>query len=185
MQGDSIRIKNTFYKTDGIYRDTFRKTDGCDSIVVLNLTLHKLDTTRIAAKTCNPAAVGITSQVLRNQYGCDSLVITTKTFGRHDTTRYTYVICTGDSVLVNNVWIRKAGETRFNLQNNEGCDSIVIANIAFTKLDTTYRTATSCDPTRVGIDTVRMTNQSGCDSLIVTRTTLVVARFDVHSTQNV
>ena len=171
-QGDSIKIKNVFYKTDGVYRDTFHRTDGCDSIVILNLKIQKLDTIRIATKTCNPAAVGTTSQVLKNQYGCDSLVITTKTFGRHDTTRYTYVICVGDSVLVNNVWIRRAGETRFNLQNNEGCDSIVIANVAFTPLDTTYRTATSCDPTRVGVDTIRMTNRFGCDSLVVTRTSL-------------
>ena len=210
--GDSFRVKNIFYKTTGVYRDTFRKTDGCDSIVVLNLTLNKSDTTylfsktcnaaqvgttsqvlrnqygcdslvimnltlnksdttRISAKTCNPAQVGTTSQVLRNQYGCDSLVITIKTFGRHDTTRYTYVICTGDSVFLNNIWIKTGGETRFNLQNNEGCDSIVIANIAFTRKDTTYQTATSCDITRIGLDTIRRTNRSGCDSLIVTRTT--------------
>lgn len=171
-QGDSFRVKNIFYKTTGTYRDTFRRADGCDSIVILNLVQHKLDTTRVAVKTCNPATVGTTSQILKNQYGCDSLVITTKTFGRHDTTRYTYLICTGDSVFVNNVWIKGAGETRFNLLNSEGCDSIVIANIAFTKLDTTYRTATSCDPTRVGVDTLRMTNRFGCDSLIVTRTSL-------------
>ena len=211
--GDSFRVKNIFYKTAGVYRDTFRKTNGCDSIVLLNLTLYKLDTTRIFgktcnptqvgtttqvlrnqygcdslvvlnltlnksdttrlfSKTCNPAQVGTTSQLLRNQYGCDSLVMITKTFGRHDTTRNTYVICTGDSVFVNNTWIKTGGETRFNLQNNEGCDSIVIANIAFTKKDTTYQTATSCDPTRVGLDTVRKVNRNGCDSLVITRTTL-------------
>ncbi len=171
-QGDSLRIKNIFYKTTGIYRDTFRKTDGCDSIILLSLTVHKPDTVKVFTKTCNPAAVGTTSQLFKNQYGCDSLVVTNKTFGRHDTTRYTYVICTGDSVLVNNTWVKKAGETRFNLQNTEGCDSIVIANLVFTKKDTTYQTATSCDPTRVGLDTLRKTNRNGCDSLIVTRTTL-------------
>ncbi|MBL7816901.1 MAG: gliding motility-associated C-terminal domain-containing protein [Saprospiraceae bacterium] len=170
--GDSFRLKTTYYKATGIYQDTFSRADGCDSIVVLNLTVHKLDTTRVFIKTCNPSQVGTTWQVLRNQYGCDSLLITTKTFGRHDTTRYTYVICSGDSVFVNNTWLKTAGETRFNLQNTEGCDSIVIANITFTRLDTTYRSATSCDSMRVGLDTVRMTNRFGCDSLIVTRTTL-------------
>ena len=170
-QGDSFRVKNIFYKTTGVYRDTFRKMDGCDSVVILDLMLRKLDTTRIFAKTCNPAAVGTTSQILRNQYGCDSLVIINKTFGRHDTTRYTYVICAGDSIFVNNQWIKTVGETRFNLQNNEGCDSIVIANIAFTRLDTTRQAATSCDPTRVGIDTLHLTNRFGCDSLVITRTT--------------
>ncbi len=170
--GDSIRVKTIFYKTAGVYRDTFRKTDGCDSIVLLNLALYKLDTTHIFGKTCNPAQVGTTSQVLKNKNGCDSLVILTKTFGRHDTTRYTYVICTGDSVFVNNIWIKTSGETRFNLQNNEGCDSIVIANIVFTQKDTTFQSATSCDPARVGVDTMRKVNRNGCDSLIVTRTTL-------------
>ena len=155
----------------GITSQVLRNQYGCDSLVVLNLALNKGDTTRVSAKTCNPAQVGTTSQLLRNQYGCDSLVITTKTFGRHDTTRYTYVICTGDSVFVNNIWLKTSGETRFNLKNNEGCDSIVIANIAFTKKDTTYQTATSCDITRVGLDTMRRINRNGCDSLIITRTT--------------
>jgi gliding motility-associated-like protein len=173
-QGDSFRIKTIFYKTTGTYRDTFRKTDGCDSVIVLSLAVNKFDTTRVVLKTCNPASVGTTSQILRNQYGCDSLVITTKTFGRHDTTRYTYLICVGDSVLVNNVWIKRAGETRFNLLNAEGCDSIVIANIALTKHDTTLITTTSCDPTRVGIDSVHKTNRFGCDSLVITRTTFAL-----------
>ncbi len=155
----------------GTTRQTLRNQYGCDSLIVLNLTLNKGDTTHIFGKTCNPSQVGTTSQLLRNQYGCDSLVFITKTFGRHDTTRYTYVICTGDSVFVNNMWIKTGGETRFNLQNNEGCDSIVIANIAFTKKDTTYQTATSCDISRVGVDTIRRINRNGCDSLIVTQTT--------------
>lgn len=180
--GDSFRVKNIFYKTAGVYRDTFRKADGCDSIVVLNLTINKRDTTQVFAKTCNPASVGTTSQTFRNQYGCDSLVYTTKTFGRHDTTRYTYVICAGDSVFVNNTWIKTAGETPFQLQNTEGCDSIVIANITLTKKDTTYQSEISCDPTRVGVDTVRRTNRYGCDSIVVTRTTLSL-RDSTHFTQ--
>ncbi len=159
----------------GTTSQLLRNQYGCDSLVVLNLTYNKGDTTHVSAKTCNPSQVGTTSQLLRNQYGCDSLIITTKTFGRHDTTRYTYVICTGDSVFVNNIWIKTGGETRFNLKNNEGCDSIVIANIAFTKKDTTYQTATSCDITRIGLDTLRRINRNGCDSLIITRTTFSVS----------
>ena len=184
---DSLVILNlTYSKSDTTYlfnktcnptqvgttSQVLRNQNGCDSLVILNLTYSKSDTTRVFAKTCNPSQVGTTTQLLRNQYGCDSLVMTIKTFGRHDTTRYTYVICMGDSVLVNNIWIKTGGETRFNLQNTEGCDSIVIANIALAKKDTTFQTATSCDPSRVGVDTMRRTNRNGCDSLVITRTTL-------------
>jgi gliding motility-associated-like protein len=170
--GDSLYFDTRFLKTAGIYRDTFRKPDGCDSIVVLDLKIRLPDTTRLSLKTCNPALVGLRIDTLQNRFNCDSLIYITRTFGRLDTTRYTFVICEGDSVRVNNVWIKTVGETRFPLRNIEGCDSIVIANVSFTKKDTSYLNRNTCDPRQVRSDTLRLTNRVGCDSLVITRTRL-------------
>ncbi len=172
--GDSLKIKNIFYKTAGTYRDTFRKADGCDSIVVLTLNIKNRDTTRRAVKICPPSVSGIDTTHFTNVSGCDSMVITTKTVTRRDSTPLNYQLCKGDSVRVNGVWIKAAGETRIRLTNTEGCDSTLIVNLNFNRRDTIRLAATTCNPQNVGTDTVKLRNQFGCDSLIVTTRRLVL-----------
>ncbi|HFC01054.1 MAG TPA: gliding motility-associated C-terminal domain-containing protein, partial [Phaeodactylibacter sp.] len=58
------------------------------------------------------------------------------------------------------------------LQNQFGCDSLVITETTFAQNDQTNLTATSCNLAQVGIDTVFLQNQFGCDSLVITETTL-------------
>jgi gliding motility-associated-like protein len=173
--GDSLKIKNIFYKTAGVYRDTFQERGGCDSVIVLTLNIKKRDTTRQSVQLCAPATAGVDTIRLTNVSGCDSMVITTKTLKRSDSTRLNYPLCTGDSVRVNGNWIKAVGETRIRLNNSVGCDSTLIVNLTFSKRDTIFKSATTCNRLNVGTDTVKLRNQFGCDSLIITTRRLVLS----------
>jgi gliding motility-associated-like protein len=59
------------------------------------------------------------------------------------------------------------------LNNENGCDSLVITTTTLLQSDTTYLTATSCLPIEVGVVNVLLNNTNGCDSLVVTTTTLL------------
>ncbi len=168
--GDSIRIKNIFYKTTGVFRDTFPKANNCDSIVILNLIVNNKSITRLISKVCTPSATGIDTVFLRNVNNCDSMIITTKSLARRDSVVLNYPLCSGDSVRVNGNWLKNAGETRIRLTNTEGCDSTLILTLTVQDSNLIRRNATSCDRLRVGTDTLKLKNRLGCDSMIVTTT---------------
>ena len=59
----------------GTTQTLLQGADGCDSLIVLTLTLLPSDTIIVTAFTCNPANAGIFITVLQNQFGCDSVLI--------------------------------------------------------------------------------------------------------------
>ena len=79
--------------TTGFYTQNLVASNGCDSVVVLNLTVHQLSTTNLTAEICEgetynangfnvvPAEDGIFTyqQVVPTSYGCDSTVNLTLT----------------------------------------------------------------------------------------------------------
>ena len=121
------------------------------------------DTTNVVAQTCDPAQVGITSQLLTNAYGCDSLVITTTVLLPGDTTNVVAQTCDPAQV----------GITSQLLTNAYGCDSLVITTTVLLPGDTTNVVAQTCDPAQVGITSQLLTNAYGCDSLVITTTVLL------------
>jgi gliding motility-associated-like protein len=176
-EGDSTRVKTRFYKTSGVYRDSFPRVGLCDSVVILTLNVVKKDTTRLTEYVCDAAQVGTQTRTLRatKPLNCDSVVITNRVLGRKDEMRRNYLLCEGDSVQVGNQWLKMAGQNRVNLTNTEGCDSVIIANITLKRRDYIRRNLFSCDPTRVGTVVQRLTNIVGCDSTVETITTLSLA----------
>ena len=78
--GDSLRFGALWYKNQGIYAIKGLNTEGCDSVVILQLTLSKKDTTLINRTSCNRIAMGQTVERFKNVGGCDSIVITRTTF---------------------------------------------------------------------------------------------------------
>ena len=79
--------------TSGVYEYTLQSSNGCDSLVTLNLTVNPKDTTNSTATTCDANLSGVTTQLLSNLNGCDSLVITTVVLLSKDTTYLTATTC--------------------------------------------------------------------------------------------
>ncbi len=171
--GDSVRIKNIFYKTTGLFRDTFPKVNNCDSIVILNLVVNNKSTTRLTVKVCTPSATGIDTVFLRNVNTCDSMLITTKMLSRRDTTPLNQKICRNDSFRFGTIWLKTAGVFTRILQNTEGCDSTLILTLQLVKNDTTIVQQTTCNSNLLGNRTRVLRNSRGCDSVVITQTRFV------------
>jgi gliding motility-associated-like protein len=74
--------------------------------------------------------------------------------------------------------INQIGTTSNLLQNQNGCDSLVILTTTLLASDATYLVAESCNPSDVGVTNQVLANQNGCDSLVVLTTTLIQNSMD-------
>ncbi len=108
--GDSILLGNNFYSQPGTFTDTLTASGGCDSIVVLTLSLLPPATSNQQMSFCQGGSVEINGQVyaeeatvvdtLAASSGCDSIVTTLLTFTNSAIYEETTAICAGDSVFV-------------------------------------------------------------------------------------
>ncbi|MFK7948556.1 MAG: CARDB domain-containing protein, partial [Saprospiraceae bacterium] len=167
-QGDVYIVYNpalptpTGYNQTGIYNDTLVSSNGCDSIVISNLTVHQKDTVLQLAYTCDTSQVGQTQTVYTNSHGCDSLVVLFTSYAESEIS-VTYTTCDPNM----------AGDSTYVYTNQYGCDSIINVSVTLLPSDTTYLQATTCDPNQVGTSQVSFTNNTnGCDSLVITNTIL-------------
>jgi gliding motility-associated-like protein len=181
----------------GIYRDTLQTTNGCDSIITLNLSVYQPTTNNITASICegevytqNGFNANITGTYVRNLqtiHGCDSTVILHLTVYPASHTNLTAHICTGEIYTDNGFYVSQAGTYTHNLQTINGCDSIVTLNLSVYQPASTYLSEEICqgetytqngfNVSQAGIyrDTLQTTN--GCDSIIALNL-IVNPRYD-------
>ncbi|MEM9921491.1 MAG: hypothetical protein AAF990_25540, partial [Bacteroidota bacterium] len=80
-------------------------------------------------------------------------------------------ICAGESIRLGGDWQSMPGTFLDTLASSLGCDSIVQTDLIVRPPDSTWTTATSCDPSDAGVSLQRLTNRFGCDSLVWTDVT--------------
>lgn len=73
------------------------------------------------------------------------------------------------------------------LQNQKGCDSIVITSISLMKTDTFYVEKKTCQSDKIGQIIQKFSNQNGCDSIVITRTTYTPnnIKFDLSISKSI
>ena len=161
--GESLFVGGSLQSSSGIYSDTLQTIHGCDSVLVTTLTVLVIDTTMLAAGTCDPALAGTSTQILPQQNGCDSVVITVTALLPSDSTLIAESSCD----------VNEVGVLTQNLSNQYGCDSTVVTTVTFTLGDTTMVAATTCDSTAAGVFYNNLMGLDGCDSLIITTVSLL------------
>ena len=87
----------------GVYRHTFHKTGGCDSVVVLSLNVLSPDTTYLAIQRTpgstytwegeNITEPGMYFHYRTNRFGCDSVSILNFTYNQVDTVYGEFTVC--------------------------------------------------------------------------------------------
>jgi gliding motility-associated-like protein len=187
----------------GVFSDTLSSQQGCDSIVVQLIALLPSHSDTTINSTCDPALAGTDTLWLQNKYGCDSLVITTTNLSpshqinqtiytcdptqagldtlylinQHgcDSTLYIERIYTGNYQETNQTLICGTGVNYADtiLIASGPCDSLFITNYQYVPLDTTWLTASTCDPAQTGISSSVLPSSLGCDSTIVITTSLI------------
>jgi len=134
---DSIRIKQQWYKTGDQFSDTLQNNNGCDSIIQYNILPSKTDTTSVRHLLCTGDSILLLGkkwgdpqtlfEVLKSSRGCnDSLIMhDIRLLPTSTPTMREYYICNGDSIFINNQWIKSAQSIETKLKSFTGCDSIL------------------------------------------------------------
>ena len=186
--GQKVTIGSADYTETGFFVNRFVNNEGCDSIINLNLqvlalpvdTIHKTickGTTIRIGKT-DYGASGFYKEVIASSTACDSIVYLDLKVIDTVISQQTSILCTGDSLVFGNQIIKSAGSYVGRYKTSIGCDSIVnlfvtekpkpksiIVQAEVCALDSfTFRNKTYKGLGEV-VDTVRLSNANGCDTL--------------------
>ena len=142
--GDSATNGVKFYKITGVYSDTLVSAGGCDSILVLNLSVDYLrDTT--TTSICQGSSImfdgqtitmtGMYSDTLTTVGGCDSISVLNLTVSDYIRDTTDAVICNGASIMFDGQTLTMAGFYSDTLTTVAGCDSISTLNLSVTTID--------------------------------------------------
>ena len=186
--GSGYTIGNHTYTSSGIYRDTLQGYQGCDSIVVTNLTIKAVQTVNQSVSICSGSSytignhtytsIGIYRDTLQSFQGCDSIVITDLKVSNKTEAHQSVEICSGPGYTIGNHTYTSSGIYRDTLQSNQGCDSIVVTDLQVYKEIIAEQTVGICkgesyqvadnEYTEPGIYRDIFSAYNGCDSILLT-----------------
>lgn len=188
-QGDSVVVGTKVYKAQGLYTDTLRSKNGCDSIITTSLVVNPVSSTTKFYQFCEGDSVIVANKVyktsgnyidtLSNYLGCDSVVFSgIVVFQKIAPLERMITICDGDSVIVGTKVYKTQGLFKDTLRSINGCDSIITTSLIVNPRTSSTRFSQICegDSVVVGtkiyktqgvyIDTLQ--SSKGCDSVIIT-----------------
>jgi hypothetical protein len=181
-ENDSYTFNGNVYTLSGNYNDTLQTVNGCDSIIVTQLTVVDTSVYSTSIIGCDSASFnGVTyyssntyTQLFTNAAGCDSLVYITATINQSNGSITTVTGC--DSAIFNGTTYYADNLVISTFTNFMGCDSAVTTNIVVNYSNGSVETITGCDSvdfngTMYYADNTVMntfTNAMGCDSTVTT-----------------
>ena len=192
-EGQTFLFNGENLGSPGVYTALLTNSDGCDSLVILNLSLSTGVSSEITDFFCEGGSYdfngqtltepGVYTAMLTTEAGCDSIITLTLTLRDPDLTLLEETICEGQSYEFNGETLFAPGAYTALLTNSLGCDSLVILNLTALPTDITPAAATICEGdvydfygqnlTAPGIYVNALTNVNGCDSNIVLTLTVL------------
>jgi len=186
------------YSSSGIYYDTLINQAGCDSLIVLDLTINSPTNENLTITSCDSYTLngqtyntsGTFTQTLTNEAGCDSILTLNLTINYTTSSTITLTAC--DDLLLNNQTYTSSGTYLQTLINSAGCDSIVTLNLTILNSSTGIDAHIVCDSfTWIDGNTYTssnntaiftFTNQVGCDSIVTLNLTILnsSSSIDTH-----
>ena len=193
--GVSYPFNGQILSASGVYTSQLTASNGCDSTVVLTLTVLPALETQESATICSGTTYAFNGQILSASgvytsqqtasNGCDSTVVLTLTVLPEQVLTVSESICAGDSFLFNGAALTQEGQYTAILVNSNGCDSVVVLNLSVAPLAQAMVAAYSCDGAPYLYNGLTLTTSgtytfdfpgagaNGCDSLV----TLVLTIF--------
>jgi gliding motility-associated-like protein len=185
-QGDTYNWGNRLITQPGIYFDTLVSVGGCDSISELKVIYDIPVTTPLQHAICEGESytwggrtltqAGIYSDVVQNNIGCDSILLLTLDVLPVYETRINRRICEGDFYDFFGRQLRTSGQYSEILSAVNGCDSLILLNLAVDNVKLVDLRAEICAGERysfgqvelnqAGSYTDTLTGQNGCDSIV-------------------
>ncbi|MBK9541542.1 MAG: T9SS type A sorting domain-containing protein [Bacteroidetes bacterium] len=179
----------------GPYPHTYSSQAGCDSLVMINITVNQTYSTSETHAICQggsyplpwggtATSAGPYPHTYSSQAGCDSLVTINIDVNQTYSTSETHAICDGGSYPL--PWggtATSAGPYPHTYSSQAGCDSLVTINITINQTYSTSETHAICDggsyplpwggtATSAGPYPHTYSSQAGCDSLVTINITV-------------
>ena len=171
----------------GIYSDTLQTINGCDSVIVLTLSVNHVATTPLSATICSNETydfhgrdltqAGTYSDTLQTLNGCDSVIVLTLSVNHVASTPLSATICSNETYDFHGRDLTQAGTYSDTLQTINGCDSVIVLTLSVNPVATTPFSATICNNetydfhgrnlTQAGTYSDTLQTINGCDSVIV------------------
>ncbi|MCC5916506.1 MAG: gliding motility-associated C-terminal domain-containing protein [Cryomorphaceae bacterium] len=178
-------VNNQSYAASGVYFETFTKSNGCDSVMVLNLTIFPSSVTTQNIAACDSfvwpvnnqtyTASGTYVDTILSSAGCDSVINLELTINQYTTGTLSITACDSYTWPDNNQTYTNSGVYTSSITNAVGCDSVVTLTLQINSSDTILQTVTECETytwpvnnqayTTSGIYQETFTNAGGCDSI--------------------
>jgi hypothetical protein len=172
------------YTSSGSYTHTLTNAAGCDSLLILNLTINNSTPGSESVVACgsyfwstnstNYTSSGAYTEVLANAQGCDSVVTLNLTINNSNSGTSTITACGNYTWSANTVTYSASGTYVATLTNIAACDSTATLNLTITNSTTGSESITACNSytwsanattyTTSGAYTATLTNGAGCDS---------------------
>jgi 6-phosphogluconolactonase (cycloisomerase 2 family) len=137
-EGDSYTIGNSVYIQSGFYTDILEAANGCDSTIVLDLTVHAV-TTNLNETICegDSYTVGTTTystsgaytNVLTSTSGCGDSTVTLVLIVEPTSAELDAIICDGDSYTLGNNVFTESGTYNENIISGAGCTIAYTINL--------------------------------------------------------
>ena len=127
----------------GVYCDTLKTSQGCDSVIITTLTVKPIFIQNISVSICaggiyilpsgkTTTKAGIYNDIIQSSQGCDSVIITDLTLKSIPVQNISASICEGANYqLSSGKTTTDAGIYYDTIQNFQGCDSIIITTLTF------------------------------------------------------
>ena len=187
-EGESYAVGTFIYQQTGMYQNILTASNGCDSTVNLDLTVHPILYTSLSDTLCfgdsfsvgssTYSETGIFVDTLTDLNGCDS-IITLDLFVRPQVnTSLDETICYGDDFTVGNSTYSTTGIFVDTLTDINGCDSIITLDLFVRDEISTNLTEEICDGESFTVGITSSYTQSGqysdtltsiltgCDSIV-------------------
>ncbi len=169
---------------------TLETVNGCDSVVVMTLTVNPIYNVTDAQTICISelpytwngvtfTEAGTQTATLQTINGCDSVVVMTLTVNPIYNVTDAQTICASELPYTwNGVIFTEAGTQSATLQTVNGCDSVVVMTLAVNPIYNVTDAYTICESelpytwngvvfTAAGTQTATLETVNGCDSMVV------------------
>ncbi|MBR4218902.1 MAG: C10 family peptidase [Bacteroidales bacterium] len=185
-EGDSYKFNGESLSETGTYETLLQSVSGCDSLVVLNLTVNPIVYHEFEQAACDEYVwngemydkSGDYTQTLQASTGCDSVVTMHLTINHPNSYEFDQQACV--TYIWNGEVYDRSGDYVQTLTNAAGCDSVVTMHLTIVDVITNEIEVTACDVytwndqlyTRSGDYWQRFDAANGCDSIVTMHLTI-------------
>jgi hypothetical protein len=186
-EGDTVRVGSSFYTLPGTYTDTYTSINGCDSLIISQVSIIPITIENQQATICDGKSIRINNVVYDKAgtyiqtstlpNGCEKqtiiriAVVQTQFF-------VTRNLCEGDIYRVGSNVYTKSGVYVDTFLSVNGCDSIIFSDLTFLKSKEVEFNYEICNGSQIKIGNSIYTKtgnyidtlvrKNGCDSIVFT-----------------